>query len=189
MRRLRDLTDDFGLRENWRRWVDVVERFARRASNRRSIRSEDYERLHQDLIHACRSAVRGGREPERGWGQEMSGIAQPWLTTSLLEHAGALTLQELLRRCQEMDSALGIRRHPFRVGSRLLLVTSGLLFAGAAAGFGWSRSEELIRRLRLTWRPLRLAMLEVDSSQWIVLTGIALAVGGVVLVWRTSANR
>jgi serine/threonine protein kinase len=96
---------DSELRTRLRAWTAVVERLVLRRPNRR-VPDEDYKALHGELIRASRARAETSDEVKRSLYERVMNLAQPWLTSELLEHSDREILFDLLVRCREADLEL-----------------------------------------------------------------------------------
>ena len=125
-------TESEALRASWRRWTAIVELFARRRPARRRVDPRAYERLHQELLAACRSLADSAGEESRADYEGLEVLARPWLSPRILAHADAGILDSLLDRCRHVEAELGGRRRPSAVpvgAIRALLPASALVGA------------------------------------------------------------
>ena len=91
-----------------------------------------YERLHRELLAACRSLAVSAGEESRADYEGLEVLARPWLSPRILEHADPQLLDSLLERGRQVETELGVRRRSsgFLGGAiKALLLTSAL--AGA----------------------------------------------------------
>jgi hypothetical protein len=92
------------LRRCWRRWVRLVEAFAR--GGRIGVSAEDYRALRGRLLEHCRVPAGDGGARPAVLGR-LESVVEPWLTPQTLARTDPETLASLLRHCAEMDRELG----------------------------------------------------------------------------------
>ena len=96
---------DSELITRWRAWTAVIEQPAFRRTQRR-IQPDGYRSLHGELIRACRSRVETADEVKRPFYERLVALAQPWLTSRLLEQSDREILFDLLICCREAELEL-----------------------------------------------------------------------------------
>ncbi|MFO0841670.1 MAG: hypothetical protein U0797_04610 [Gemmataceae bacterium] len=166
----------------WQHWTAVVELFARRRPARHRVDPEEYGRLYQDLLEACRDmAARGERRPLC---EKLEALVQPWLTPKALGQADAELLQDLLRRCRQAEEELlGGTRPPGREWVAVTLC----VFAGAALVI-WAPVwywPSLLGQARGWLYGSLWAVRHTSPTQVMLAVGVLLIVAGILLVLRT----
>jgi hypothetical protein len=188
MRKQCEAPDVAALRRLWRRWTAVVELFARRGRARRRLNPAEYDRLHQDLLRACRSLAGGADEGRRRPCQRMESLAEPWMTPAALEKADGLVLFDLLARGRQVEGEFDGR--PWRAWRRgvspsaLLGVAAGLAVGGATAALflvrparGWFSD-----RFAVVYRAVR----DAGTAQQVLAAGVVLTAIVMAVVWRAA---
>jgi len=104
-----DETELFVLRRGWRRWVAIIELFARRRRARHRVDLQGYGALHKELITACRSLAASAEGTARDFYQGLEDLARPWRTPRVLAKADREILVDLLTRCRRAERELGGR--------------------------------------------------------------------------------
>src|SRR5262249_28422008 len=132
------------LKSCWRRWVEIVELFARRKPARRRVDPETYAALHKELIERCQARRAAANDVEAVFYRYLEDLARPWLTPLVLARADREILLDLLARCRQVEEQLGIRfwRRSIRswvvpVGLAALAVFVVLLGLGIIDSFGY----------------------------------------------------
>jgi hypothetical protein len=97
------------LRRGWRRWVAIIELFARRRRARHRVDLQAYGALHKELIAACRSLADSAEGTARDFYQGLEDLTRPWWTPRVLAKADREILVDLLIRCRQAERELGGR--------------------------------------------------------------------------------
>ena len=109
MRRRDEPPEIAAFRARWRRWVDIVDRFARRRPNCSGKDMGDYHVLYKSLIQGCRDLAEAGDEGDATFYRRLEDMVSPWLTPGVLARSDREILQDLVIRCREAGRRLGIR--------------------------------------------------------------------------------
>ena len=97
------LRETIALKIRWRRWVKIVELFARERPLRRRVDPRAYGVLHKELISSCRSLAVSANEVDAAVYRYMEDIVQPWLSPVVLARADREILLDLLDCCQQVE--------------------------------------------------------------------------------------
>ena len=100
------LRETIALKIRWRRWVKIVELFARERPFRRRVDPRAYGVLHKELISSCRSLAASSNEVDAAIYRFMEDIIQPWLSPVALARADREILLDLLDCCEQVERAL-----------------------------------------------------------------------------------
>src|SRR4051794_38241925 len=109
MRRRSEPPEIAALKDRWRRWVDIIESFARLRPGRRRIATQDYVRLYQELLRDCRGLAESAGEEAGRFYRDLEDLVRPWLTPSVLARSERDILLDLVVRCRDVERRLGIR--------------------------------------------------------------------------------
>ena len=96
------------LKEDWRRWTEVIALIAREKSSRRRVDPQAYEALYRRLIAACREFARSENGATEGDYERLEAVVRPWLNTKVLAQADREILAHLLHRCRRIEHELGV---------------------------------------------------------------------------------
>jgi hypothetical protein len=180
------------LRQHWRKWTAIVERFARRCRERHWLHAEEYQRLYKELIGSCRSLAGTADEAQEAFYQRLESLAQPWLTCQVLEKADREILLDLLERCQQIQKELS-----GRMGVSLPWRWKTPVFALAAAGavlflLIWTADWvwfPLLGWLKEAWQEKWNAIAKWSAAQQLIVAGFTVSLIAMCLVWHRVRSR
>jgi hypothetical protein len=173
------------LTRRWRRWTAVVELFARRRRARRRVDPTAYERLHRELLGACRSLAGAADEGRRQCSRRLEELAGPWVSPEALERSDREACIDLLAQCRRAEREFGVRPRAWPRAlslARLLTLAAGLAVAAlwlAPSAWAW-----LLDGFRAAWSAARSA----DDAQRALAVGAVVAAAAAFLVWRAARD-
>jgi hypothetical protein len=164
MGQMREGTELFVLRRCWRRWVAILELFARRRRRRHRVDVRAYVAMHGELLAACRSLADSAGGTTRAFYQGLEDLARPWLTPRVLAKADREILFDLLTRCRRVEGELcgrsraraaAVVRRSLSLLAALAALATAILLAWTAAR-RWSPVLAPVRGwLDLAWFSLK----------------------------------
>ena len=179
------------LKTHWRRWVDIVDLFARRRPGRRRVDPQMYVVLYKALIQECRKLAESANEVEGTFYRYLGDLVQPWLTPSVLARADRDILIDLLVRCRQVERQLGVPSWPRSVRDWApravvvsLIIAVGILLIGAGDG-GWHSGLD---RLRGWWDDLWFAIKWSSDVERLCVISIILILVSILSISRTARS-
>ena len=179
------------LKIHWRRWVDIVELFARRRPRRGRVDPREYAVLHRKLTQECRTLAESASEADGVFYRNLEEMVQPWLTMSVLGRADREILVDLLARCRQVDRQLGVRswlrsvrhRAPRALGLSSFAVAA-ILFIATIGGGGLS----VLGQLRGWSDDLWFAVKRSSDVERLFFVGLVLIIVSIFTVSRTAQS-
>jgi hypothetical protein len=179
------------LKTRWRRWVDIVDLFARRRPGRGRVDPREYVALHKELIQECRTLAESADEVEGVYYRYLADLVQPWLTPSVLARADHDILVELLARCLQVERQLGVRAWSRMIPVKapqalltLLLAVAAILLISTIGGGGYSVLDWLRSWSDVLW----IAVKRSSDVERLCLIGIILIFVSIFSVSRTARS-
>jgi hypothetical protein len=191
MRRRGGAPEAVALRTCWRRWVSVVELFARRRPARRRVDPKTYGILHKELIQKCRSLAASADEVESVFYRYLEDLAQPWLTPAILARADREILTDLLVRCRQAENQLGGRtwaQSVLRVVIPLLLVSFFVFVGLVGLGIADQAGFPILNWLRSWSDDVWFAVKRSSDVERLSVAGFVLIVISIFAVMRTARS-
>jgi hypothetical protein len=182
----RDVRADlFALRRRWEQWAGIVRLVALGRRGSGGIDPRQYERLHGELLAACRRLREAAEGPQQGRYQRLEVLVHPWLTPRTLETADQQILLDLLARCEQLTRELGGRRRS-RLKGLLLLLLVALAGAGLVllVGTGEPLWPRLVEYLDDTVRLVRSGIRQLGRVPAWLVSCTLIVVTAIVLLWR-----
>jgi len=93
------------LEGKWREWTSIIELFALRR-RRFHLDWHEYDKLHKDLIEACRTRAETAAETQQVYYRKLEDLVLPWLTPKVLAQTEREILFSLLLNCRQVDREL-----------------------------------------------------------------------------------
>jgi hypothetical protein len=178
------------LKEDWRRWTDIIANIARRGEARRRVDARVYKVLHRRLIASCRDLAGSSGEAERAYYEGLEATVRPWLSPRVLAVADREILGLLLDRCRRVEQELGVRfgvRTVLRRASLKLLVvaSSTVLFLSWAAGDLWLPLAGAVMDCSAAFR---FSLGRMSDMEKLFALGVTMILVSIYYVSRTARN-
>jgi hypothetical protein len=150
--------------------------------------AETYVRLHQELLRHCRLLAAEAGTGKKDYYHEVESLVQPWLTVEVLARADPELLQDLLRRCDQIDQCRGgwIRLMPSAGFVRWLAVL-GAIALGVFLSI-WIEDRVVLSisaSVRNGLMTLWLAAGKLSDLEWACAGGLAVVIFSIGLAART----
>ncbi|HEV3163040.1 MAG TPA: hypothetical protein VGZ22_03285 [Isosphaeraceae bacterium] len=173
------------LKELWEEWTSVVELFARRRRARRNVDPREYEALHKALGESLHSLVETADQEEKAYFQNLEHLALPWVSPQSFRTTDRGILEDVLRRCRQVEQELGGRswvlpdlRRPTRLFFSLTACAAAMFFLWTALrawapildqGRTWSEAFRLcMQRTSYVHNLLLPAVIVVFTSSFVI---------------------
>ncbi len=183
------LRETIALKIRWRRWVKIVELFARERPLRRRVDPRAYGVLHKELISSCRSLAASANEVDAAVYRYMEDIVQPWLSPVVLARADREILLDLLDCCQQVERALMGRSRSLPLPLVLLLASfvSCIVFLWMLdRGITAEAAHVVLSRMRIISDDVWFAVTWSSDGQRLCFVTAILVILSIVSVSRTA---
>jgi hypothetical protein len=175
----------------WGRWTEIVALFARQLPGRSRVDALSYRALHQELLAACRTMAAAGPNGDRAYFEDLGYLAQPWLTTWVLQQTDRAILLNLLQSCERARETLAARR--FAALGRWLVwisvLTASALVTALLVVYLQGHWTTLLHGIDDHWRLFVLIARRLTNLEVILVTAGVMIVLAMVIVWRTGWRR
>lgn len=126
-----------------RRWLDVIELFARKRSDRLSVQPEAYAALYEELAEALKAAeiAEAGKPKSLSFIGQIKELSQPWVSLQGLQDADKSLLLQQLEAVRQVEREAHGGEEDSGIGLKEVVVFGvlfGIVFAVALLGRGWS---------------------------------------------------
>jgi hypothetical protein len=181
----KEATELATLRNRWRKWTALIEKFARRHRTRCSADAEAYRKLHKEVLELCRSLAGRADETRRAFFESLEELAKPWLNPEVLERTDWEILLDVVARCDQAAGELGGRRYGPGGGrwGRGALVLGAILLG--LAGLAWAADRlggQLLDWVKARGQGVSFAI----EAPYLVVAGIFGIPIAIYLVWYSA---
>jgi hypothetical protein len=185
------LAEMTSLKTCWRRWVHIVDLFARRRPARRKVDPQSYRVLHKELVGHCQALAASANAVDAAFLRYLLNLVQPWLSPSVLARADSEILMDLLVRCRQAERQLGIWSWAQALTGRalLVLILSLLVFiAVLALGSTGDFWQIALDRIRDGSDDIWVAVKRTSEVERLSVVGIILIIVSIIAVSRTARS-
>jgi multidrug transporter EmrE-like cation transporter len=179
------------LKARWRRWVKIVELFARERPACRRVDPGAYAILHKELVTSCRALAARASDVDAAFYRYIEDLVQPWLNPLVLGRADREILLDLLVRCRQAERAFIGRSWSLRLPLVVLLALFVSFFVflweldrGMTAGV----ASTVLSGLRNVSDDVWVAVTHSNEAQWLSFVAVMLVVVSIVSVSRTARS-
>jgi hypothetical protein len=183
------LRETIALKIRWRRWVRIVELFARERPLRHRVDPRAYGVLHKELISSCRSLAASANEVDAAIYRYIEDIVQPWLSPVVLARADREILLDLLDCCHQAERAFIGRSRSLPLPLVLLLASfvSCIVFVWILdRGITAEAAHVVLNRMRSVSDDVWFAVTWSSDGQRLCFVTAILVILSIVSVSRTA---
>ncbi len=180
-----------GLKTRWRRWVHIVDLFAHRRAARQRLDPLAYRELHREIMEHCRVVAASANEVDTVFFHYILDLVRPWMSTTVLARADSEILLDLLARCRQVESQLGLTSWRRRVSDWVVpvLIFSLLVFIAVLALGVTGDFWQLARDRLLNWTDdVWIAIKRTSDVERLSVLGIILIIVSIITVSRTARS-
>jgi hypothetical protein len=171
-----------------RRWLVLLELFARQGHGPARIDLREYQALHRDLLEAARGLAETSHGAEKTGYEQLERLILPWLTPEVMVQTDREILLDLLSQGRQLERELGARPWLARLwhGSVPLLKVFGPALVVLVVGktiWLWAHAWFVDWFYPLWW-----TVRHASDTEWLFIGGLVVTLLAVYIAARVSRS-